>query len=178
VRLWKRNPLGRRATLWIAAWLAIACLASISWRSASEAESGLFQSDLPTPSEWPTATVASEIPPSATPLPVPSATAEVTATISPAAEPTLSTEPSATMTTPPTETPEAVPEATSAPAPDESSRYPEQKADLEFRWRALADALVLGVSYAWLVCGILLLVLLVALLLWALVRRRRPAPGR
>lgn len=181
MRLWKSNQRRRKAIPSIAAWLAIACLALTAWRSASEAEPGLFQSDLPTPAEWPTATVQSEMPPSVTPSPVLSATLEVTATAA-AATPTLSPEPtlepSATATTVPTETPKPAPVATSVRASDEPFRYPAQQADLRFRWGALIDALVLGVSYAWLACGVLFFVLLVALLLWIVVRRRPSTPGR
>jgi hypothetical protein len=124
------------------------------------------------PDEGPTETVAPESSPTLVP-PTPTATVQV-----PAATPT----PTATATATPTPTAviptaTAVPSATSTPTPSSAGggeRYPEGESNLLFDWSMLVDSLALGLSYAWLCCGVIVLLGLAALFvaLWAASKRR------
>ena len=181
----QRDHLGQKALLSLAVWLAVAaCLALVFWHPASDAAGGLFQSDLPTPAEWPTSTATADAP-TETPLPttspvltatVPVTDATATSTQAPAPEPTQM--PSATATSVPPATPEPATAATVVQSGEAGPRYPDEEAGIKFHWRTLVDALALGASYVWLACGVGVFLLVVILLLRALVHRRRSTPGR
>jgi hypothetical protein len=163
-------------------WLLLTCLmAAVLWRTQALAGASLFQSDVPTPTE-----VASPTPEVPTPTTAP---VTPTLTVAPVSTETL---PTVTPMVPPTPTPEpptAAPTATATMAPqrvatrspapisDEAQRYPDEEANLRFRWRTLFDSLALGVSYLWLVCGVGLVALLVLLLVVFWLKGRRSGPG-
>jgi hypothetical protein len=77
-----------------------------------------------------------------------------------------------TLTVPPSPTSTTV-EATATP--DERQRYAEEDSNLRFEWGMLFDSVALGLSYAWLCCGVLVLVAvpIVFLILWVAHRRRQ-----
>ncbi|MGD8623258.1 MAG: hypothetical protein PVJ34_01885 [Anaerolineae bacterium] len=170
-----------RAILKLSPWIAVALfLVAAFWGSDTAALSGLFQS-----------------PPTLTPTVSATDTPEATATLPPTEVP------AETPTLPPTETPlpptatvtdtplPAATEADLAPPGDETpgvegtpgqegdqddrQRYAEGESDLKFEWPMLFDSVALGLSYAWLCCGVLILVgiPLIFIVLWVASRSRR-----
>jgi len=169
-----------RPALSLVPWLGLLCLFGlVLWRPGALATAGLFQSDLPTPTESATSTSVVETPVSPPISPTLTLTSPLTGTLPTStwtAQPEPSPGPSATATWSPTALPEPTPGAEVTPSEGAEPRYPVGQADLKFRWRTLIDSIALGVSYLWLVCGIALFVLLGVAFAWAWLRgRRRPA---
>lgn len=161
------------------------------------AASGLFQSPLTaTPESSETAVAPEPTTPTSTPEPEAAATESVTPQLTPVASPTLVSPPATALPTEPlptealatpSDTPEAVatetpPTPTEEPtaSSDESGaelppRYADSESDLRFDWGTLFDSLALGLSYAWLCCGVVLMlglpILFVAL--WSRGRREQ-----
>lgn len=187
----------------VMSWLLAAVLLGVFlFRTDQAATSGLFQSPPESPLATPTL-VPTDVPtavPTETTAPVTTAVptdAGLTETAVPESSPTpaLPTQtattqpftatptPTATATVPPIPTATlaatAIPSATSAPTLSSSSggdRYAEGESNLLFDWNMLVDSLALGLSYAWLCCGVIVLFGLAAffLVLWAASRRREP----
>jgi hypothetical protein len=68
------------------------------------------------------------------------------------------------------------PTATSEPDVGEAGepvRYPEEESNLRFEWGMLFDSVALGLSYIWLLCGVVLVLSLAGLFvaLWLASRR-------
>jgi hypothetical protein len=109
----------------------------------------------------------------------PTATLEPSQTASPAAPTADTPTPEASPTdvesvvpAPDTLTPTAPPAATE-PSPG-SDRYTPSEGELVFDWRLLVDTLILGLSWSWLCCGVLLLVAIpVGVAVIYVVNRRR-----
>jgi hypothetical protein len=59
--------------------------------------------------------------------------------------------------------------------PETEMRYADGESDLRFDWGALADSLALMLSYAWLLCGGLLLIAVPLLFVALWLRSRRSA---
>ena len=178
-----------RAARQIGPWIAATLFLVVAVGQAdSAALAGLFQSpptETPTPEAEPTLTPTIEAAPTLTP------TIEVTPTLTPTLEPTLTP----TITPLPTELPDLAPspmvEPVETPAITATmpisvgseelgsvgvrNRYPDEESKLEFEWGMLFDSMALGVSYAWLCCGVGLMILLPIffLALWVAARRRR-----
>ena len=182
------------AALRLSPWvLASLLLAALLWHPNLAATGGLFQSpqDTPTPTQAPTLvpTATAEAQPSATPTveaPAPIATETI---IPPTETPALAVTATLVPTNPPTATPvptetPVVPTqtlapqvATSTPVPaeqDGTDRYVQEDSNLLFDWTMLFDSVALGLSYAWLCCGVLILlgVPIFFVVLWSAARRR------
>jgi hypothetical protein len=171
-----------RSSLKLIPWLLLTCLmTAVLWRAQALAGAGLFQSDVPTPTgvasptpEVPTPTTA-PVTPTLTVAPV---STETLPTVTPEVPPTPTPgPPTAAPTTAPAIVPQPVATASPAPISDEARRYPDEEANLRFRWRTLFDSLALGVSYLWLACGVGLFALLVLLLAVFWLKGRRSGPG-
>ncbi len=179
-----------QAVLRLSPWLLLSLLlVLILWQVDSAALAGLFQSPpTNTPIVPATATPVTTLPPE------PTATATVELTVTLTAVPTDTPEalPSETPTVLPSEPPTAtatqmVPTGEASPTPlpaegegdaaagEDRQRYPEGESSLEFEWGMLFDAVALGLSYAWLCCGILIVlgVPLFFLVLWVASRARQ-----
>lgn len=173
-----------RAVLKLSPWILASLLVTVVlWQTDLRAISGLFQSP-PQETATATATPTPTTPaPTDTPVPEPTeaSTETPTATLSPSDTP----EPTATLTeVPVTATATVTPTVTSTPSPasvesaaetDQGQRYPGDDSDLKFEWGMLFDSVALGISYLWLCCGVLVLIVvpLVFVILWLASRRRR-----
>ena len=170
-------------------WLMVPVLVAVLlWNTQALATSDLFQSGIasPTTSASPT---AQDVTPSVPVSPTPSFT--VTPTLveaSPTLAPILPTTPTAVFTALPevtssptaraTRTPRPTALATKATTSTGSERYPDDEARLSFRWKTLFDSLALALSYAWLACGVVALLLVIALLVVRVFRGRRTTGDR
>lgn len=187
----KWYPAGAlRAVRQLGPWIVISLLVVIAFGQVdSAALSGLFQSppeETPTPEATPTLTPTVEVVPTLTPtievVPTLTPTVEVLPTVTPTVEvlPTLTP----TVTPLPVE-PADAPVITDTMPVDAGSeelggdpvrdRYPDDDSNLEFEWGMLFDSMALGLSYAWLCCGVFFMLLLPLgfLALWVVARRRR-----
>ena len=113
------------------------------------------------------------------PLPLieePTATITPTETPTPTATPTLPPTPEPTATLTPTPFPTAVPLPTDTPS-QARQHYVRGDSNVVFRWDMLVDSLALGISYAWLIGGLVVAIGLPILLvvLWLRAKRRRSA---
>jgi hypothetical protein len=91
--------------------------------------------------------------------PTPAATSTEPPSPEPSAEPSPEASPTATQTPAlPAESPAPSASPTLTPTPAGSDRYTPSDGELVFDWRMLVDTLVLGLSWSWLCCGVLLLV--------------------
>jgi hypothetical protein len=194
-RFWRAVP----ACLRLGPWLLLSLLLVVMlWQGQPTALAGLFQSP---PDDTPTATATST--PDATPSGAETATGTPAVTGTPAITSTLvitgtlalpsatpEVLPSATPTVGLSETPsmtatELSPAeaetATPTPAGEEdaggpgSQRYAEGESNLRLDWAMLFDAVALGLSYAWLCCGglVVLGVPLFFLVLWVASKRQQ-----
>jgi hypothetical protein len=72
------------------------------------------------------------------------------------------------------DTPTPPPTQAATEPPPGSDRYTPSEGELVFDWRLLADTLVLGLSWSWLCCGVLLFVAIpMAVAVIYVVNRRR-----
>ncbi len=173
-----------RTLLRLSPWVLVSLLlAATLWRTDLAALSGLFQSPATPTSEPPTLTptpAPTEAPTEAPPEPPtaepPTLTPTPAPTDAPAATPVVT--PTATLT-PTVPLPSPPPATPVLEENDESQRYTED-AELDFNLGMLFDSLALGVSYAWLCCGIifLLIVPLGFVALWTASKRRREREGQ
>jgi hypothetical protein len=174
-----------RGRLRLLPWLCVALLIGLVLSHTNLASVGLFQSIVPTdpfqsvlPTPVETVTSLPEVPSPTSTVALPETTTVPTL---PAELPTAEAptpEPAQTATSQPLASPtEALPEQPAVPematpataaATAEEQRYPQEKADLRFDWPVLLDSLALGISYLWLVCGIVLLLVAIVVLayLW------------
>jgi hypothetical protein len=173
-----------RAILKLSPWIVIALLmVAAFWGSDTAALSGLFQSPptlTPTVPATETPEATATLPPTEVPAETPTLPPTETATQAPTAAATDTFQPTATDTPQPAAT-----EADLAPAADETpgaegdqadrQRYAQGESDLKFEWPMLFDSVALGLSYAWLCCGVLILVgiPLIFIVLWVASRSRR-----
>ena len=187
IKLSQTAKLGfRRAMLALAVWLLLAVAALVVGPAVHGEEAWapvLLQSETASPPTAPITTTGgiTETPP-LPPLEGP------TATITPANTPT----PSATATPPPptpipTAARTATPVSTALPEPTDTApvegstrtrqHYVRGNSNVVFQWGLLVDSLALGISYVWLIGGLLIGIGLpiVLLVLWVRSRRRRPA---
>lgn len=189
-RSWPRGILGLCAVL-----LALVLLAMTAVNADLSATSGLFQSPQTATAQPTVATLTPELPTaSPTPEPAVTMTEPVTPLPSSTPSPTFTESPTTGIPEelPPTEpralpseeaaTAEALPTATEQPteSPEESEaetpqRYADSESVLRFDWGMLFDSLALGLSYAWLCCGVVLIVVLPILFvaLWSRGRREQ-----
>jgi hypothetical protein len=107
---------------------------------------------------------------------------EPTATITPTETPTPTATPTLPPTPEPTATLTATPLPTAVPLPTDTPRQARQHyvrgdSNVVFRWDMLVDSLALGISYAWLIGGLVVAIGLPILLvvLWLRAERRRSA---
>jgi hypothetical protein len=185
-KLARRAGREARAILKLSPWIAVALfLVAAFWGSDTAALSGLFQSPptlTPTVPATDTPQATETLPPTEVPAETPTLPPTETATQVPTAQPqptgTDTPQPTATGTdlTPPVEETPGV-EGTPGEEGDENDRqrYAEGESDLKFEWPMLFDSLALGLSYAWLCCGVLILVgiPLIFIVLWVASRSRR-----
>ena len=160
------------ACLLLAALLLAVGLALHSEKVSADA---LFQSETASPTTGPiTATAGITETPFLPPLITPTTPIAPTNTPSPTATPTRSPTPEPTASWTPIPSPTASPEpANTAPR----RHYVRGDSNIVIQWGMLIDSLALGISYAWLIGGILVGVGLPILLivLWVRTRRRRSA---
>lgn len=150
------------------AWLLLATLLlflGLALPSAQASAGVLFQSETADPATGPITPTAT-ITPTNTPVPTDTPT-----------QPPPTPEPTATWT--PTPLPTATPQPTSTPQPTALStirrHYVRGDSNIVIQWGMLVDSLALGISYLWLVAGILIGIGLPILfiVLWVRNRRRR-----
>ncbi|MBN1661076.1 MAG: hypothetical protein JXA93_21965 [Anaerolineae bacterium] len=180
-----------RAVCQLGPWIVLSLfLVAVLGQADSAALAGLFQSPptvTPTTEALPTPTPTIETEPTVTP------TLEATPTLTPTIEPTptlaptslpLPTEAPDLQPAPTVESIEAQPITATMPVDSEGvepgsvpvrDRYPDEGSNLEFEWGMLFDSMALGLSYVWLCCGALFMLLLPLffLALWVAARRRR-----
>ena len=163
----------------LAAWLLLAAMllaAGLTIHSEAASAHMLFQGETASPTTAPitatedmTETIL--LPPPITP------TATIVPTETPQPPPT--SEPTATRTATPSPTVSAEPITTAQAGASSDSRrhYVRGDSNVTFDWGMLIDSLALGISYVWLVIGILVGVGLPILfvVLWVRTRRRRSA---
>jgi hypothetical protein len=177
-----------RALLRLAPWMLVSLLVAIVlWRTDTAAISGLFQSiqsPVPTATGLSPTAIPAELPtlaPTEFPTIAPTLVPTVTQAITPTATltPTETATPTATATAPATvaasSTPLPSPSPTLEGTAAEPGRYASEDAALRFDWGMLFDSVALGVSYAWLCCGVLFLVSVpvVFIILWVVSNRRK-----
>ncbi len=162
---------------WIAAsvaWLLLAALllfVGLALPGEQASAAVLFQSETADPATGPITNTA-DITPTVTITPTDTPAPTDTPT-----QPPPTPEPTATWT--PTPLPTATPQPTSTPPPPAPStirrHYVRGDSNVVIQWGMLVDSLALGISYLWLVAGILIGVGLpiLFLVLWVRNRRRR-----
>jgi hypothetical protein len=170
------------AILKLSPWIVVALLLVVAfWGRDTAALSGLFQSP---PTLTPTVPATDTPEPSATlpPTEVPAETPTLPPTETATLTPTATIEPTAAVTDTPQPT---ATETDLTPAEDETpaaegdendrQRYTEGDSGLKFEWPMLFDSVALGLSYVWLCCGVLVLVVipLIFIVLWVASRSRR-----
>ena len=178
-RRW-RNIATLRTAWWL---LLVGLVAALLLGGGTAAADRLFQSP-PTDTVAPSPT--NPAPATNTPTPIsqdtpvsPTATPEPSQTASPVAPSADTPSPEASPTdvegiVPAPDTPTPIPTlAATEPSPG-SDRYTPSEGELVFDWRLLVDTLVLGLSWSWLCCGVLLLVAIpVGVAVIYVVNRRR-----
>jgi hypothetical protein len=172
--------LRREVGVWLklSPWVLVSLLlAALLWRTDIAAVSGLFQSpQTPTATQPPTV-IPTELPtevPAELPTEVPTQVPTETPTQTPLATPTYTSVPTGTLV-PASATPVLSPTVEFEATPAGAERYPTEDTSLKFDWGVLFDSLALGISYAWLCCGILLFVSIpvVFVIVWVVSKRRQ-----
>jgi len=166
------------------AWLLLAALllvVGLAVHGEGAAAFALVQSETASPTTGQiTATAGTAETPFLPPLITPTATITPTdtPTVTPTQPPPTPTPTASwTPTPPPTASPEPVNTAQTGASSKTRRHYVRGDSNVVIQWGLLVDSLALGISWAWLVVGVLVGVGLPILfvLLWVRTRRRRPA---